>query len=284
MGVNSLYGSLMDKISIIKSITSFKERLTGEVVEAYQSRGRAYGRDRFSSWRRKFSQCLDQILPGESSRLNAKLNHSVYFRKRPGENEAQYFWRQDGETVSSYIDSLILDIQNDEYEITQAPQIEKNKAKEPENQDIAKNKVFIVHGHDGESKEKVARFIEKLGFEAIILHEKASKGMTIIEKIEKYSNEVSFGIVIYTPDDLGNVKSVADSGELNSRARQNVVFEHGYLIGKLGRSNVAPLVEDSIELPNDISGIVYISDNDWQIDIAKEMKSAGYHIDFNKLI
>ena len=76
----------------------------------------------------------------------------------------------------------------------------------------------------------------------------------------------------------------AESGELKYRARQNVVFEHGFLIGKIGRENVTPLVEGAIELPNDISGIVYINDKDWQLDIAKEMKAAGYDIDFNKLI
>ena len=108
--------------------------------------------------------------------------------------------------------------------------------------------------------------------------------MTIIEKIENYSNDVGFGIVLYTPDDMGNVKVEADKGELKHRARQNVVFEHGFLIGKIGRENVTPLVEGALELPNDISGIVYINDKDWQLDIAKEMKAAGYEIDFNKLM
>lgn len=269
----------MDRESIIDRLDTFKERLIGEVLNAYQTRGRSYGNDRFNTWRRKFSQFLDEVLPGESSTLNAKLTHYGFMSRR-GESDAQRFWREDGENMVSYIDSLILDIQNDEYDLQvyeSQPSIEVAPDNKP------KNKVFIVHGHNGEAKERTARFIEKLGFEAIILHEQASKGMTIIEKIEKYSNEVGFGIVLYTPDDMGNVKSDAESGELKYRARQNVVFEHGFLIGKLGRKNVAPLVEGVIELPNDISGVVYISDSDWQADIAKEMKSAGYDIDFNKL-
>lgn len=146
-----------------------------------------------------------------------------------------------------------------------------------------KSSVFIVHGHNCEAKEKAARFIEKLGFKTIILHEQASGGKTIIEKIEKHS-DVGFGIVIYTPDDMGNVKSQAEIFELNQRARQNVVFEHGYLIGRIGRDKVIPLITGDIELPNDISGMVYLTDNDWQIDIAKEMKNAGYDIDFNKIL
>ncbi|EMK3376588.1 nucleotide-binding protein [Vibrio parahaemolyticus] len=149
---------------------------------------------------------------------------------------------------------------------------------------LDKSKVFIVHGHDDAAQTKAARFVEKLGLEAIILHEKASSGRTIIEKIEHYSN-VGFAIVLYTPDDIGNIKIKAD--ELNGRARQNVVFEHGYLIGKLGRENVAALVEQPIELPNDISGVVYINIDEaaaWQLQLAKEMKQSGYNIDMNDLI
>lgn len=146
------------------------------------------------------------------------------------------------------------------------------------------NRVFIVHGHDESAQNKAARFVEKLGFEAIILHEKASSGRTIIEKIEHYS-DVGFAIVLYTADDVGNVKSEPDN--LNVRARQNVVFEHGYLIGKLGRQNVSALVDGKLELPNDISGVVYISLDEgstWQLQLAKEMKQSGYRIDMNKLI
>lgn len=145
------------------------------------------------------------------------------------------------------------------------------------------SKVFIVHGQDELAKTEVARFIEKLGIEPIILHEQVSLGKTIIEKIEHYSN-VNYGIVLYTPCDLG-----AKNGDskYNPRARQNVVFEHGYLIAKLNRENVAALVKDEVELPNDISGIVYIemdAKKAWALLLAKELKKAGYDIDLNKLI
>jgi predicted nucleotide-binding protein len=175
-----------------------------------------------------------------------------------------------------------MDVNNDEYEVAEEPSTEEIKEILPTSTEKS-NKIFIVHGHDGETKEKTARFLEKLGYEALILHEQASRSKTIIEKIEKYSEDVDFAIVLYTPDDMGNVKTEAENGTLKFRARQNVVFEHGYLMGKIGRANVIPLVEGNVELPNDISGIVYVSDSDWQIDIAKEMNAAGYEIDFNKL-
>lgn len=148
---------------------------------------------------------------------------------------------------------------------------------------VSKNEVFIVHGHDELAKTKAARFIEKLGLKPIILHEQTSSGKTIIEKIEEYSN-VGFGLVLYTPCDKG-CKS-GDESNLFNRARQNVVFEHGYLIGKIGRGNVCALVKDEIEVPNDISGVVFVkmdADESWHLKIAKELKSSGYLIDMNRL-
>ena len=146
-----------------------------------------------------------------------------------------------------------------------------------------KSKVFIVHGHDDAAKEAVARFVERIGFEAIILHEQASSGKTIIEKIEANSN-VGFGIVLYTPCDLGASQRQED--QQKPRARQNVVFEHGYLIGKIGRKNVCALVKGDIETPNDISGVVYIKmegEKEWKYKVADEMKACGYDIDLNKI-
>lgn len=146
---------------------------------------------------------------------------------------------------------------------------------------LDKTKVFIVHGHDEQVLESTARFIEKLGIEAIVLKEQASKGQTIIEKIEENSN-VGFGIVLYTPCDDG--KAVGEEN-YKKRARQNVVFEHGFLIGKLGRDKVCALVKGDLEQPNDISGVVYVkidSSGGWKMQLVKEMKIAGYDIDLNK--
>lgn len=148
---------------------------------------------------------------------------------------------------------------------------------------IDKSKVFIVHGHDDAAKQAVARFVEKIGLEAIILHEQASSGKTIIEKIEASSN-VGFAIVLYTPCDVGASKGEKD--QLKPRARQNVIFEHGYLIGKIGRKNVCALVKGNIETPNDISGVVYIKMDEseaWKYQVAKEMKARGYDVDLNKI-
>jgi predicted nucleotide-binding protein len=139
------------------------------------------------------------------------------------------------------------------------------------------SQVFIVHGHDELSKLDMAAFITSLGLQPIILHMQASSGRTIIEKIEHYSN-VGFGIVLYTPCDIG-----AKVGDLKSnyRARQNVVFEHGFLIGKLGRPRVAAIVKGTVETPNDISGVVYVAmdqEGNWKQELIKELRGANYNV------
>lgn len=183
-------------------------------------------------------------------------------------------------------------LHNDKYSTDVTNQI-LNNAKEklesevqPKNEpskNLDSSKVFIVHGHDEEAKTKVARFVEKLGFTAVILHEQSSSGQTIIEKIES-NTDVGFAIVLYTECDLGKAKNAED---FKPRARQNVVFEHGFLIGKLSRKKVAALVKGNVETPSDIGGVIYTSMDDggaWCFQVAKEMKSAGYTIDMNKLV
>ena len=80
--------------------------------------------------------------------------------------------------------------------------------------------------------------------------------------------------MIYTPCDKGR-----GANEINvparNRARQNVVFEHGYLLAKLGRKNVCALVRGDIETPNDISGVVYTKMDQagaWKANITQELK------------
>lgn len=145
------------------------------------------------------------------------------------------------------------------------------------------NRIFLVHGHNNELKETTARFLEKLGLVPIILHEQSSKGLTIIEKFEEYS-DVAFAVVLLTPDDIGS--AVDKKENLHKRARQNVIFELGYFIGKLGRKNVVGLVKDDIEIPSDYTGVMYIGidNNDgWKMILSKEIKAAGIKIDLNRI-
>lgn len=143
--------------------------------------------------------------------------------------------------------------------------------------------VFIVHGHNEEIKHHVARTLTSLKLTPIILHEQANEGLTVIEKFEKFS-EVEFAIILLTFDDYGNVKN---EEKKNKRARQNVILELGYFLAKLGRSNVLPLYEDGVELPSDISGVLYTKideSENWKFRLVKELKSAGFNVDANDIL
>jgi len=150
-------------------------------------------------------------------------------------------------------------------------------------QTLDKTKVFIVHGHDEIAKQETARFVENLGLEAIILHEQVSASRTIVEKIEYYGNKVGYAIILYTECDYGG----KSENELKHRARQNVVFEHGYFIAHLNRENVCALVKGKVETPGDIDGVIYEPmdvDGAWKIKVAKELRASGYAIDLNELL
>ena len=148
-------------------------------------------------------------------------------------------------------------------------------------EEVFSNRVFIVHGRNEGIKEAVARFIEKLELEAIILHEKPSKGRTIIEKFSDYS-DVHFAIVLLTADDIGKEKD--SSEDFKPRARQNVIFELGYFIGKLGRDKVCALYEEGVEIPSDYQGVIFIPLDErgrWKYDIVRELLAAGFKVDAN---
>jgi len=146
--------------------------------------------------------------------------------------------------------------------------------------------VFLVHGHDNEAKEMVARFLERVTLQPIILHEQASGGRTIIEKFEKYSKGVAFAVVLLTPDDEGR-SWTPDDAELQPRARQNVILELGYFMGRLGRTRVCALYKGGVELPSDYQGVLYVEldpAGGWKVTLANELVQAGLRIDVKKAL
>jgi predicted nucleotide-binding protein len=148
----------------------------------------------------------------------------------------------------------------------------------------ASKKMFIIHGHDEAAKSTVARFLEKLDLEAIILSECISKGDTIIEKFERNTEDIGFAVVLLTPDDSGFSKAKPAEPEL--RARQNVILELGYFLGKLGRDKVCALRKGDTVAPSDFHGVVYVPMDDaggWQLTLAREIDGADIPIDFNKV-
>lgn len=151
-----------------------------------------------------------------------------------------------------------------------------------ERESTPSSKIFVVHGHDEGALNMVARFIENIGYEAIILSEQPNRGLTIIEKIEEHS-DVGFAVVLLTPDDVGG--KTADA--LAPRARQNVLLELGYFMGVLGRNNVCALRKGDVDIPTDFAGVAWHaldSAGAWKVALGKELQAANYAVNWNKVM
>jgi|SaaInlV_120m_DNA_3_1039746.scaffolds.fasta_scaffold03108_5 predicted nucleotide-binding protein len=160
---------------------------------------------------------------------------------------------------------------------------------EPTNIDSRRphNKVFVVYGHDKESRDQLEAMLRRWRLDPLILDQIPSGGQTIIEKLENYTGQAHFGIVLATPDDVGYRREHEE--EKAFRARQNVVLELGMLLAKLGREKVAILLKSQSEMerPSDIQGLIYHSYIDsvseTSLSLVKEMTAQGYNIDIKNI-
>lgn len=161
--------------------------------------------------------------------------------------------------------------------------------------EIDMQKVFVVYGHNDALRIEVSRTIEQLGLQPIVLQEQEDFGNTIIEKFETHASDIGFAIVLLTADDLGiarkdlrrEEKEKGFKAEYKPRARQNVIFEMGYFIGKLDRTHVFELLEEGVEKPGDLDGILYTSvdgEGMWKFKLAKRLKALGYNIKMDKIL
>jgi predicted nucleotide-binding protein len=197
----------------------------------------------------------------------------------------QTYRRETGEKIRSAIALLEQAIQalEEDYGEVSAKQPAPTPTVGAASSQSLKRKVFVVHGHDNEAKEAVARFLQGIGFEVVILHEQANQGRTVIEKVEAHS-DVGFAVVLLTPDDVGKGRNEAS---LRDRARQNVILELGYFVGKLGRKHVCAIRRGDIEIPSDFGGVVYETFDDkgaWKIALGKELQAAGHRIQWDSIM
>lgn len=143
---------------------------------------------------------------------------------------------------------------------------------------LSRKEVFVIHGRDNETKTAVSNFLRELGLKPVILDEQLNQGQTVIEKLEQ-SAQVGFAVALFTPDDIGSLQSKENT--LTPRARQNVIFELGYFIRRLGRKRVCALTKGRVEIPSDYAGVVYIPLDDsegWKQRLLEELKSAGLEV------
>lgn len=266
--------------------TKLIRALERQIKDAQRLKERVADRPNFEGWKTQ-TEMLIQMATGDDSIALKKFQKLTFTRAvplaklrdgttRPSEQERRQIresaYQNDLDGAIGIIEAVI--------EILQS---QTDSALATGSHPEVSRRVFVVHGHDEEAKQSVARCLEKLGLEAIILHERPSQGRTIIEKFEDYA-DVGFAVVLLTPDDVGAVKD--EINNLRPRARQNVVFELGFFVGKLGRQQVCALHKGDVEIPSDFAGVLWVPMDPggaWRFTLGQEMKAAGLDIDLNKL-
>lgn len=237
----------------------------------------------FPKWRRDTEVAIRYVFGDDSRHVVefTKLRYAPMFAPARADQIAKAF-RSGLGRAKSLLESMIDEVREYwEDDITTADQLDDGgTAPEPRT-----DKVFIVHGRDTAARDTVARFMDQLEIDAVILSERPSEGRTIIEKFEAEA-DVGFAIVLLTPDDEGGLQD--SDGDPKPRARQNVVFEMGFFVGKLGRQRVCALKADDVEMeiPSDYAGIAYVpfgEGRDWRLPLSVELRSAGFQVDLNKL-
>lgn len=216
----------------------------------------------------------------DSKHLKDIRKNDFYLNYGPSDRpDQEHKWKHAQQCLVNKIDTLLEEIDLfDSQSITRDGRVESG---------LVSREVFLVHGHDENMKQTVARTLDKLDFVPIILHEKPNQGRTIIEKFQEFAN-VSFAVVLISGDDLGY--SASDGREsARPRARQNVILELGYFLGLLGRERVVALFRETenLEMPSDYNGVIFLPCDEaggWKVNLLKELVAAGFAVDANKLL
>ena len=240
----------------------------------------------FPKWHREVLVAIENIFDRNERHINEfkNIRFNLYMRPDGTDDQRRVAYCEGLDKAKAFLQSKIEEIEefwrDDGLSTSPAPDSPR-RADKPEEAKPASRDIFVIHGHDHGLKETVARFLERLDLNPIILHEQANKGRTIIEKLEQEGAAASYAIAIFSPDDYGYSKKSPKNKK--PRARQNVVFEFGYFIGKLGRTNACALYQKGVETPSDYSGVIYIplDDGDWKSRLVKELKAAGFEVDAN---
>ena len=244
-------------------------------------RGLRHDSPEFQKWKRKTRLAITNTFDDKPGHIfefnNIQFSLHELLPGVPG-SAVQTTYIQGLESAASLLESMIEEVKdywndNDQAQISSSAQA---------NGRPSSNEVFVIHGRDEGTRELVARFLEKLGLKPVILQEQPNEGRTLIEKFEDHAH-VAFAIALLTPDDAGSLQNGRNN--LNPRARQNVIFELGFFIGKLGREGVCALTKGDVEIPSDYAGVVYIPLDDsagWKQRLFQELDAAGYQIDANQ--
>ncbi len=234
----------------------------------------------FEAWKQKTEVVLRNVLGKESPILESFQDNRYHPSMWTENTDFAPYVRAGVQRAVSMLESAKVELEL---------QHELAEAVEPAGGDPAAmpepgREIFIVHGHDDARKHEVARLLKGLtGQEPIILHEQPDMGRVLLEKFEQTAARTGFAVIIATGDDVGRAKGKTED---EPRARQNVVFEMGFFFGALGRERTSVLLEQGVEEPGDVDGLVYVpldGAGGWKSTLARNIDAAGIDIDWSAL-
>lgn len=239
--------------------------------------------DEFSSWDLLSKNFLSKAFGNFSPNVSAVIDIGR-FGSFPMNAGPDWWENHHAVILSSKVSRLrgLVELLETEIDLSEGSQKLSEGPAEPKVVPHLSRRVFLVHGHHDGLLHEVARYLERLKLEPVILREQPNSGRTIIEKFVDYA-DVTYAVVLLTPDDRGGkIKDAFD--QQTPRARQNVILELGYFLGKLSRNRVTALHMGDIEIPSDYSGVAFVGVDDrgaWRLELARELKASGLDIDIN---
>ncbi len=308
IGVSAFFSGLKDVVDLVDrwwpmkrnpcgnitlNLSDFLQRFREEVIPAFEKENFDEASFVYKSWINQLIEFLHTCLPEDEHRFfqlvpRAKEVDYLLVIDRNGKYFADFLLQGKGKAIILFLEQLINEAKKvASTELFEEPLQQKSQLAtfggglimQPSD---ALYKAFIVHGTDPTNKrDAVARLLTNLKIEPILLSEQPSLGQTIIEKLESHS-DVKLAVVLLTGDDAGG----RSPDQLQPRARQNVIYELGYFHGLLGRKRLVVLYEPDVEMPSNISGIVYLKiDNEgrWKFELAKELKARGLNVDISRI-
>ena len=149
-------------------------------------------------------------------------------------------------------------------------------------------RIIVVSGADREMKQALTGALTKLSLMPLVMCEEPNQGKKIVENFSRDYADVGFAVVLLSPDDFAYATNeVATKRKL--RPQQDVVFELGFLLGKLGKDNVIVFWRECVnfESPIDLEGmkVTAFDDQDsWKLALIRELTNCGYTVNADRIL
>jgi predicted nucleotide-binding protein len=139
-------------------------------------------------------------------------------------------------------------------------------------------RILVVPGSDQLVNDEVLAFLSSVSAEIVKKDDDRRRGESLLDHLNR-CGAMDFAVVILAADFFFYPRTQKpDSARL--MAAQEIVFQMGYLVAKLGRERVVILYQESdhFRRPTDYFDIYYVpvtSNAVWKTDLAKRLKACG---------